>query len=180
MRSTARGGKNSRRPLLEPNHVVHRRSHRSHRRRTVRRRRKERMNSPTHSPSQHTSSSSFICHSFISTLFRLHSTLHTTRPGHRTGTPHPHDSQYRPRRTGTPPISRSHHTHKLRPAPSTTPPPRPSMILEVAAAMTLFSFGPTLLGVHFARGLHIGKLTKAAMLASPPSAQDVRDVCDSR
>lgn len=62
------------------------------------------------------------------------------------------------------------------------------MILEVAAAMTVFTFGPTLLGVHFARGIKIGKLGKlggiknGAMMAalSPRSEPDsARDVCDS-
>ena len=41
------------------------------------------------------------------------------------------------------------------------------MILEVTAAMTFFSFGPTLLGVHFARGIKLSKIKKAAMVAAP-------------
>lgn len=53
------------------------------------------------------------------------------------------------------------------------------MILEVAAAMTFFSFGPTLLGVHFARGIKPSKIKKAALIAalSPRSDPDTtRDV----
>lgn len=107
-------------------------------------------------------------------------------PDHTPGTPHQHTTLHT-LRTALLAVRATTHRHtghqsrphrpKLRPAPSTTALPQPSMILEVAAAMTFFSFGPTLLGVHFARGLHLGKLKKAAMLASPPSAQDVRDVC---
>lgn len=57
------------------------------------------------------------------------------------------------------------------------------MILEVAAAMTVFTFGPTLLGVHFAHGLKLRKLAKGSLLrsvATPVSSPGTGVVCNSR
>lgn len=57
------------------------------------------------------------------------------------------------------------------------------MILEVAAAMTVFTFGPTLLGVHFAHGLKLRKRAKGSLLlavTTTASSPGTGAVCDSR